>query len=326
MKFWDNNSAAPTWLNTWDRLLAPGYLRNSPASEPNVPGYKPIRATVANVTELTQFWNLFYRGADWRTELSEKHVLSYLDDKRVYVVILVNAGRIVASIVSSPFSLIMSHGGTCTNARIIEGLVVHPFLRGKGIAGLLIAYMDYLTSKNGPVCHLWAREETVPSMFSSALSQLSYSYILPETIKKREMSVEKITWIEYLAIKPWRRTNGQWIRGASPQNRRDDLDVWREVKIPAKPEIYVIITNTRRIELKTNRPIYEVIWCSDTPPPGLLESIAIHYDGPVFTTLPESVLSSEWQKGRSGYHSWYIYNYLPPAFGNCSVELIREEL
>lgn len=323
MNFWGNNPAAPSLLHTWERILVPKYLRTTPAPKPTVAGYEPVRGTVAHVKELTQFWNLFYRGSDWRTEFSEKHVQSYLEDKRVYVYLLFDKERIIASIVSTPFPLVMSHGGVCTNSRIIEGLVVHPFLRGKGLAGILIAYVDYETSKQGPVCHLWAREEAVPSLFSTAISRLPYSYILPETIITSGIPVEKLTWLDFLVQKPWRRTNGQWIRGTSLYNRRGDLDIWRGTK---STDVYVIVTNTRRIETKSNRPIFEIIWCSDNPPAGLLESVALHYDGPMFTTLPASVLSPEWKTGRSGYHSWYIYNYLPPAFGNCNVELIREEL
>lgn len=323
MNFWWNNSAAPSWLLTWERILTPGYLRQTPAPEPKLAGYTLIRGTLAHVKELTEFWNLFYKGPDWRMDLTEDHVRSYLNDLKVYVLLLLDKERIVATIVSTPCALNMSHGGKCPNARIIEGLVVHPFLRSKGIAGFMISYMDYFTSKHGPVCHLWAREEPRRAFFSTAISCLPYSYILPENVIRSNIPVEKLAWTDFVQLKEWARTDGHWIRSTSLTQRRGDLEVWWG---KTKPYILVIVANTRRVETKTNRPIYEIIWCSSKPHDGLLESIALKYNGPLFTTLPANILSPEWVKGRSGYHSWYMYNYTPPAFGNCNVDLIREEL
>jgi len=322
MNFW-RTSASPNWLHTWERILVPSYLRYTSAIEPRLQGYEPVRALSNHGKDLTEFWNLFYRGKDWRMDLTEDHVKSYLDDKRVLVYILVEHNRIVASIVSTPCPLVMSHGASLSNARIIEGLVVHPYLRNKGIAGLMIAYMDYITSKLGPVCHLWAREELMPSFFSTAISSKPYSYILPENILQGTMPIERLAWSDFIQLKQWSRTSGHWIRSATLFQRRGDLDVWWG---QTKPHVIVVVANTRRIETKTNKPIHEIVWCSDIPQEGLLESIALKYKGPLFTTLPPRILSPEWTKGKSGYHSWYIYNYLPPAFGNCTVELIREEL
>jgi len=323
MNFWSQNPAAPTWLHTWERILTPGYLRQERALEPRIAGYEPVRATSSHSKELTEFWNLFYRGEDWRMDLTEENVLAYLNDIRVYVYILMDKERIVASIVSTPCSLVMSHGGNCPNARVIEGLVVHPYLRGKGVAGILIAYMDYVTSRVGPVCHLWSREEMTPSLISTAISRLPYSYLLPENVLKANIPIDRMAWKDFVGLKPLALMDGPWIRSPVFHNRRGDLDVWWG---KTKPNVIVVIANTRRVETKTGRAIYEVVWCSDLPQEGLLESIAFKYKGVLFTTLRPDFLSPEWTKGKSGYHSWYIYNYLPPAFKTCGVELIREEL
>jgi hypothetical protein len=328
MNFW-KTAASPTLLDLLTFFPQPGYIRKTPALRPIVKGFEPDRATVDAVEEITQFWNMYYKGSDWRMNLSTEHVASYLKDPTVYVIALKNHNNLIATIVSTPCPLAMSHGGECHTARIIEGLVVHPLYREQGIAGLMIAYADYLTSQKGPVCHLWAREEMIPSPLSTAIAKQTYSYALPEEIVLVNHTVNKIPWEKFLEENPVRQPKGKvpWVSGVVPQNRRGDLDVWRSLNAKGKMNWqHVIVANTRRVETKTNRPIYEIIWCSSTPQTGLLESIVSHYNGPVFTTIPSSELTGEWHTGRSGYQLWYMYNYIPPAFGNCVVDLIREEL
>jgi ribosomal protein S18 acetylase RimI-like enzyme len=106
----------------------------------------------------------------------------------------------------------------------------------------------------------------------------------------------------------------------------------------------VVVSNTRRRSKKGER-IWEVLWCghirannhmqpakSGDTFKNVLESVAAQYEGLFFcTSMPvcggaSAEWGAPWVYGSSGVHAWYIYNYIPPAFGNCEVFCIRNEL
>jgi len=318
MTFWKGNDAAPSIYHTWIRHDS-DFLRKMPAPLPK--GSLPILGQVRDAERVAQFWREHYGGDDWYLDVTARWAERYLEDPDVLVAILcepTDKEKIIAVIVSTPVGDVRMSGTENTPPmRVIEGLCVHPDFRGKGVAGLMISYVDALTSRRGPVAHLWARELPRPQIVTTAIQQLWYSYIYTRDVGNRGL-VERCSFAEFCNVWPTLHSTAPYIRGI-PQSRHGDLDIWRS------GNDYVAVVNTRRRAKKTNEQIYEVVWSSSVPS-EIYEDIASMYNGILFLTVDPSILSRKWQTYTSGVHAWYIYNYIPPAFSFCNLDIVREEI
>jgi GNAT superfamily N-acetyltransferase len=69
-------------------------------------------------------------------------------------------GELVGTVASCPLSGTFVKQGETISQRFfqVECLVLHPSIRGKGLAGWLLAWLDYCTSQRDSVIHTWMRE------------------------------------------------------------------------------------------------------------------------------------------------------------------------
>ena len=365
MPFWSKTTAAPRWIDTWFADRSPRFLRLSPPAEPKIPTglTPPVRLTNDNIGVLTAFWTESYGGDDWYMDAQPTWVASYLKDSSVTVLGTFDAadGKLVATIVSTPFSgagTEMSTGMLHHGAmRVIEGLCIAKSWRSRGIAGYMIEVMDCWTSSKLPVAHLWSRETGSSPLITTALRTDTYAMAVTNKLVG-SVSCEKMEWSQFSGI--WQRSASGWllnqgegkpppqIIAMKPVNRSNNIDVWVVKKRPeleAEMRKVVVVSNTRRRSIPNDERIFEVIWCGYLvggrlkPNSGtrgfrpMLESIGAGYkDSLLFAS--SGYMGGEarpdwpapWRYGRSGVHIWNIYNYMPPAFGNCEIMAVRDEI
>ena len=365
MPFWSKTIAAPRWIDTWFADRTSRFLRLTPPAEPKTPDglSPPVRLTIEDVGTLAAFWTASYGGDDWYMDAQPAWVSTYLKDSAVIVLGSFDTnGNLVATIVSVPFSGsdtelstgAMLHQGAM---RVIEGLCIAKSWRSKGIAGYMIGMMDCWTAAKLPVAHLWARETASSSFFSTALRTDTYA-MAPTNKLVGSISCEKMEWIHFsniwqLSFRSWMMNEGEGappsqIVSTKPVNRSDHIDVWVTKKRPdLETELrkVVVVANTRRRSIPGDERIFEVIWCGylvngrlkpNTGTRGfryVLESIGAGYkDSLLFASSgylggeARSSWATPWRYGRSGVHSWHIYNYMPPAFGVCEIIAVRDEI
>jgi hypothetical protein len=340
MNFWSHTTATPGLLQISGLVaLKPGPIRT------NLPELLPIplsdtqifRATSVHQTSICNFLELYYGGSDWRIHVQD-WLSTYLDDPKVIMLCMYRANNIIGIIVSTPLTngnTYMSHGISLTGVRVIEGLCINPAYRGKGLAGIMINQMDHYTHTHfGPTAHLWSRETTSTPLISSALNTHMYGYI-ECALATPKTACEQMPWDMFVTL--WKRSYIRWLNKPcivtdTPLNRRNDLTVW----IDAAQSKVAVVANTRRTS-GTNT-LWEVVWCGEilndllwpaesTEYNYFLESISAKLGhGILFTSDYIQTWNKPWVYGNSGFHSWYIYNYMPPAFRTCAVHAIREEL
>ena len=366
MPFWSKTVAAPRWLDTWftDRTQRT-FLRLTPPTEPKTPEglSSPVRLTMDDVGTLSAFWTESYGGDDWYMDAQPAWVSTYLKDPSVIVLgVYDTGGKLVATIVSVPFSgsstelstgAMLYHG----SMRVIEGLCIAKSWRSKGIAGYMIGMMDCWTSTKLPVAHLWARETATTPFFSTALRTDTYA-MAPTNKLVGSVSCEKMDWSQFsgmwqTSFRSWMMNEGEGkpppqIVSTKPVNRSDHIDVWVTKKrgdLDAELRKVVVVANTRRRSIPGDERIFEVIWCGNLvggklkPNTGtrgfryLLESVGAAYkDSLLFASSgylggeARPSWTAPWRYGKSGVHSWHIYNYMPPVFGSCEIMAVRDEI
>ena len=337
MVFWNTTSAAPSVADVLGlRGRHPRYLRLSVPTLSDA-GRLTRRADMRDVDHICRFWSAYYGGDDWVFDATADWVKKYLEDPAVYVLVMTNVSvGLIATIVSTPVTAgktLMSHGAELDDVRCIEGLCIHPEYRSQGLAGEMIAAMDWFTANIRPMVHLWSRELAAAPLFSTAVQVSTYAYI--DSQKARRLyPVSIMQWGEFLRywahISNLEKILGAYILGSVPSNRRGDLMVW------TCGEQLAVISRTRRRLRSEGRDIYEVVWCNQFIREGsyehFLESVAVEYDGLLFASSAcvGGGASKDWELpwvvGRSGVHAWYIYNYMPPSFGSCELHMVREEI
>ncbi len=328
------------------QTLRPRILRKDAPSFPKQPPHTYTRRGIfTDKFSIAEFWRLYYKGYSWKYDptpgILESLVESYIVDPDVFIFLLfTNAGVLIATIVSSPAGPIhMSHGGVLNACRVIEGLCVHPEYRGEGVAGYMIGYMDAFTSASEPSVHMWAREYPIAPPLTTAFSVKHYSYVVGPKAKKlvhytaMNMEAFNLLWKKYSI--GWTHSTEPAIVSTQPVLRRNDLFAC------ISNNIIVVITNTRRVAVgdEDGVSLMEVLWCGrldfDKLEPilkmseaqDLLTSVAADLGCILFASGgSDDIWLAPWQHGRSGVHAWYLYNYVPPAFGSCALHMIREEI
>jgi hypothetical protein len=365
MSFWATTTAAPSiWMAAGLAPRMPEYIRNVPAPLPEIPSGMYIFPVILTdfVGQIASFWRTHYRGSDWIYDptpgVVESVVTSYVRDENVFFYCLAEKGNhaLTATIVSTPLTegrvIIGPPQITMKECRVIEGLCVRADYRSRGIAGFMIAYMDYFTSQREPVAHIWSRELAVApwSLFSTALHVKTYAYVKATDIKSEHRTDEfydRMPWPAFCqlwgaSVIPW-NTIKPGIVSTRPQNRRGDLRVYAtKMASPLERQKIVVITDTRRVTVGASESlkILEVVWCGTAVrgvlTPGsacdfqqFLNSVcATDLSGGILFALGSASApwSAPWVAGRSGVHAWYMYNFVPPAFGSCELYAVREEI
>jgi hypothetical protein len=372
MVFWSNTSAASRIKDVWFSKKLPHFIRSMPPEKPKLrmKGLSdPVRLTIDHLGPLCAFWTAHYCGDDWYLNAEPYWVETYLNDLGVLVYGMFDAeNKLVATIVSVPFTpgvCEMTHGGVLSSGtmRVIEGLCISKSLRGSGLAGYLIGFIDTLTSWKQPTAHLWSRETAVApfAYLNTALRSDTYAMLKTRMLGELnlEKRVEKFRWDAFVGF--WKRSCREWVMNTGdlnmkssivatiPHSRSGHIDVWitRPNCVDGDPRV-VVVVNTRRRAIPGDEPIMEVVWCGTIHERRLvpnrnvsdfrsvLESVGANYPNVLLfasSGLMGGGASAEWIRvgspwtyGHSGVHSWYIYNYMPPAFGSCELYAIRDEI
>jgi GNAT superfamily N-acetyltransferase len=323
------------------RLIQPPYtyLRIKPAEHPET-SYIIRRASSADAEPIQLFWNKYYRGDDWYFQAPVSFVAGYVNDLTTIVLLLFDGemlcGTIVSAPLNQPITWSLSERKPPPVLRIIEGLVVAPAYRGKGIAGHLISAADAYTSTVTPCAHLWARELPTAPWFHTAMHIAKYAYISCEKAKEFNPThkIQTAPWAAFVAH--WARHvpfTAAWLRVGLPEIPPPGLDIWVSA---TDPSLMAAVVKTRRYSADTNQELWEVQYVSNPDATSLfpfLESVASKYTGCLFVTDSPAVcgeklrgIAPPWYYGRSGFHAWYIYNYIPPMFGSTVLYSLRPEL
>lgn len=281
--------------------------------------------TTADAGAVAALWRTEYGGEDWTWVGGEEALTPYLRDRRVVALGLrFSAARLVATIFAVPFGERTRIGeGLLDNYgfHVVEGLVVHRSLRGRGVAGWMMAAVDGTVSRlyaPRPFACLWARELAVLPTFPTFVSCRPYFWKACEAGTMdgwtRVEAAEAAAWWSTLV----EATVGSVIATTSIDARRGGLMILR------KGAEGVVVSDTCRATKGAGKPkrIYEVVWASSAT---AVEAAAAAVTGLLFTTLDGSGVPG-WSTGTSGYHAYSIYNYWPPAWGSCDILALREEL
>lgn len=118
-----------------------------------------FRASAQSAKDLSYFWNTHYQTSEWTVSYSEKHVYEMLQTATI-LGIRNTEGELVGTVASCPLPGTFVSQGEEIPQRFfqVECLVIHPTMRGKGLAGWLLAWLDYCTSTEDSVIHTWVRE------------------------------------------------------------------------------------------------------------------------------------------------------------------------
>lgn len=357
MHFWLNNTASPTIYDTYFSKI--GFMRMECPKQPpsivydisnNIIG-SIYRLTKENIKSVTTFLEYHYGGNDWNITVSD-WIISYLSNPSILVLGVISPEDILlGTIFSVPLSNIQSKFDSglhlrSNSLRIIEGLCIDSSIRGKGIAGHLIASIDYQTHILFGTCiHLWSRELLIlPSSYiNTALCSATYAYKhcieIDYPSDLRILSWESFVVLWNIMYDEFDQKGSYIITKLSDTQRRNGITVY----ITNDNKICVIIDTKRRTH--KNEKIYEVVWCgkiiknklypalNEDSYKNIINKISHKISGLLFATseINGGNATSEWRYegwyyGTSGYHSWYIYNYIMSSFGSVRLHMIHEEL
>ncbi len=358
-QFWHTSeTAGPSVLDVarvWDR--EPRILRTKKRAKPLAwkQHEQAIRLTGSHASQVATFWKKNYKGSDWYLDATEAWVQTVLSSPANIALGVFENGELIGTILSRPAAktgiVLVGNKGYIHDARVIEGLCIHPKYRGQHLAGWLIAWMDYITDTKHPTVHFWFREVPTSSVLSTELCGNTYGYVriadLPKTIQMP--APESVSLADFQKL--WETSAYTWrsptsLVASTPFSEVGEEECWEIWKYQ---KFIVVLQNTRRKSIPENQTIWEVAWIGLEMPGGLIrprssedpsakraiEAVSIQKnrrDGILFVTdAPhQGGATSEWEKpwifGTSGRHVTYIYNFMPPTFWYCNVQLLRSEV
>ena len=361
-RFWNApHNAGPTlWdlARFWDRDPRPLRPQNRPRPPPFQTWSEPHRLTPEDAEEIAAFWRRHYGGADWWLDAKADWVERILREPDCWTLgVRDTQHSLIATLVCR--SLLPDGGRFCVgdgvslgSAYIIEGLCVAPAWRGHHLAGWLIAWIDYLRGQTGPHLFVWSRETRMPT-YQTNITCDTYAYVKILDLHVRDLVTGGAEGGEESMIPvDWSTFRSAWDVDAllSPTTllptvlpRHGDLRVFYNKHSGQ----IVVFSDTHRCT-RGEHPvrIWEVVWCGVWATDRLrlseegddfresLEMAALHLgeDGLVFATSAvhqggcTAAWGRPWTYGRSGFHTSYLYNFMPPAFWTCRLFLLRNEL
>ena len=318
--FW-SSSAGPTFFQLLNPFESGGrLLRTEPAAKPS--SWKeivqPIVCNRTNAKELTEFLCKEYKGDDWTLDLSVEWMSQRLSSDTLALIVK-ERDEIIGCILSRPLGgTLFGTGSPLTNVRVIEGLCVRSDRRGDHLAGWLIAWADYYTSLHQPIAHLWFRELSTASSFSTAVQVETYSYLKTKSILYNVTPMVQLAYDVWSPIWKEFRFDGVYSDGILDP---DDILCFSRVATEISVQSMVIIVNTHRRTV--DGCVWEVLWCKhNTDSRFRLNGTAFQLEatgkgGLLFATdaLEHGGVTREypspWIVGTAGLHYTYFYNYIP---------------
>jgi len=289
-------------------------------------------ATKNDAVAIMKLWNDFYSGPDWKFQCSLLDVERWMKHSIIILAFDESEGtkQLVATFVARLLPNGLFSGALNKQAGILEGLVIHPRLRGQGLTNFLLAEMDrviYSRPETHQAFFVWFREHT----FSlSAIPQIpvavhEYGYIKISDIPKpnpmnratpaAKMLVEEVVFHIY-------------------ESERANLTILSHDT--SDPDVYWFLANssligiadTHRYTTAGNHVMWEVVFACNLFPPhfdNLLESIEKAarelptQNGIIFISSSKTRgnmnahIQGRWSFGKSGCISTHIYNWMPPC-------------
>jgi hypothetical protein len=290
----------------------------------------PIRATKADAMDISTFWNSHYAGKDWSFRCDFKDVERWLEQG--FMLLLKQMKGKKLEIVATFLCRLLPGGITCgkyvPQAAILDGFVVHPDLRGTGIASMMFAAIDREVYSELKECVLVCFREVssmLVSIHQAPITVLQYSYVfLTDLITYTSKEVIQLDEQQAASIVNTVIKNSQSEFTLSSRNLADPDIYWYQVN-----SSIVGIAYTHRIS-KDGHDIWEVIFAANLSPPHFSNlQIPIEISakrlptekGVLFATNGKSrgnltSPGNPWRSGTSGYLSVHIYNWMPPSFIN----------
>jgi len=276
--FWDNRPC----VNLFSSMLFKNrrILRND---RPTVPPplwvhrtmllKEPLRLgpSTQNAKELASFWNIYYKTSEWFVHFSEKTVFSMLQKENATILCIRNQeGEIVGTVASMPLTgTFISQSEELKQSFFqVECLVLHPNVRGKGVAGWLLAWLDYLTSLNGPVVHSWLRESRVTNTTKlSKMTVVPYTKMIVAQMNLSHLKTKPHP--EKVDALPWKTVQALFHEIRNSKDYGFDLlyipnesphITWWKVGIPEHPSCAMIVGISDTHRLRGKHKIYNVVF------------------------------------------------------------------
>jgi hypothetical protein len=345
-------------LCVWDR--EPRFLRHgvpqAPAAFHTIT--HPAQLMVPrDAAELTAFWRAHYGGEDWMFDISESWVSQQLSPPGTVILGVRDVEGLIGTVVGRPISAttVVGPRGHEQDAFVVEGLCIRRDYRGLHLAGWLLAWLDRVLNQHGPRLIVWSRETGAMDMSVTHVARHMYGFLRSADLGPAAAPITHVwPWSEFLDA--WDASAPLWDRSFAifPTSLRAGspvpLNVWRN------GNLVVAVSDTCR-RTKGNgvegERIWEVVWMGEIRPSGFLtpltasmaaasvvkvmttcEEILRQLQGPAILFLTDAphqggVHASwplPWRVGTSGYHTTYLYNYMPPTFWNCTFMMPRVEI
>ena len=335
--FSDHEFAGPgpmDLITFWNRT--PRQLRQKPRTTiaqyhfPNSSEFGiPEKALVADALEIATLWNSYYTGPDWKFLCSYKDVERWMNDG--FILILRETVNKRKVIVATFVCHILPDGVYCgahiSQAGLLDGLVIIPRLRKKGLASYMLVAMDkevYTMPSMSQSILVWFREHSnsVNSFSQIPIAVLDYVYIKIEDIPTQSIvATVADPIIVKQAVNSIFEISKHDFTILSPNSADPDI-YWFQVN-----SSIVGIADTHRVS-NNGYMLWEVIFAANLQKPNfenlqnMIEISALSLPskkGIIFASNSKSrgnltIVNKPWTSGTSGCLSMHVYNWMPPSF------------
>jgi GNAT superfamily N-acetyltransferase len=288
----------------------------------------PEKACKEDTIEICRFWNNYYKGDNWKFSCKPEDVVNWMDQG--FILVLRENFNSKREIVATFVCRIIKGGVICGShipqAGILDGFVVNPRLRGKGLASYMLAAMDkevYSMPSMSNSILVWFREHgsSINSALQSPIAILDYSYIKLSDIRHTEQAIKASPEIVESCLKLLAGNFSAKFTILSNNFTDPDL-YWFQVN-----SAIVGIADTHRIS-DDGFSLWEVIFAANLNAPHFenlqfaIMNSAVNLPctkGILFATNGKArgnigALGAPWVSGKSGCLSMHVYNWMPPTF------------
>jgi GNAT superfamily N-acetyltransferase len=321
LRFWDSGGYT---LREKSRLTLP--KMRFPDSDELI---KYEIARIGDSADISDFWNRYYSGSDWLFSCQKTDVERWI--KSGFILIIKHDESIVGTFVCHYLPGLYS-GNYNNQAALLDGLVIHPKFRKMGLASFLLVCMDYhiyTINKMEKALLIWLREHStrISAYTQSPISVLEYFYAKIHELPNRSLIAVKASDIDVERIVKSLFSSEKYDFTLALDYLKDTDIYWFLYK-----NSLIGIANTHRITKIDKCAILEVVFACNLEKPFFSDlQIPIevaarelakqpNYENAIiFMTNSKSRGNclnpcNPWVKGKSGFLTTHVYNWMPPTF------------